>query len=89
MQKNRYPNKCAVALLRQTRNKGTGLYDPFVFDTTAIISNQSAINHQSISNQMIFLRIAVRLLTIAVHKEMILETLILCFKQQMLVFTQQ
>ena len=37
----------------------------------------------------LFLRIAVRLLTIAVHKEMILETLILCFKQQMLVFTQQ
>ena len=44
VQKNRYPNKCAVALLWRTRNKGTGLYDPFIFDTTAIISNQSAIN---------------------------------------------
>ena len=29
------------------------------------------LSQQSISNQMIFLRIAVRLLTIAVHKEMI------------------
>ena len=48
VQKNRYPNKCAVALLWRTRNKGTGLYDPFVFDTTAIISNQSAINQQLI-----------------------------------------
>ena len=38
---------------------------------------------------MIFLRIAVQLLTIAVHKEMISETLILCFKQQMSVLTQQ
>ena len=37
----------------------------------------------------LFLRIDVQWLTIAVHKEMILETLILCFKQQMLVFTQQ
>ena len=46
VQKNRYPNKCEVALLWRTRNKGTGLYDPFVFDTTAIISNQSAINQQ-------------------------------------------
>ena len=49
----------------------------------------SAINQQSISTQMIFLRIAVRLLTIAVHKEMILETHLFLIQQQLSAINQQ
>ena len=53
-------------------------------------TEHTAINgNHSKCRMTFFLRIDVQWLTIAVHKEMILETLILCFKQQMLVFTQQ
>ena len=38
---------------------------------------------------MIFLRIAVRLLTIAVHKEMILETHLFLIQQQLSAINQQ
>ncbi|MGM9711712.1 MAG: hypothetical protein ACI3YO_06880, partial [Prevotella sp.] len=50
---------------------------------------KSAINQQSISNQMIFLRIAVRLLTIAVHNEMILESHLFLIQQQLSAINQQ
>ena len=47
------------------------------------------LSQQLISNQMIFLRIAVRLLTIAVHKEMILETHLFLIQQQLSAINQQ
>ena len=47
------------------------------------------LSQQSISTQMIFLRIAVRLLTIAVHKEMILEPHLFLIQQQLSAINQQ